>query len=186
MFTTLLALLCLSSSAHAGGSERPWGATLDIGVPDAVNLGVAYRPIDPIRLSLTGGTNGIGVGGRVGIAVKVPWDVAPVLAVEAGHYLESDANWVVVGLAGEGAALPVFERIGYTYANGHAGLEFGNPKATFYVHGGMSAVFANVKGLQALVDKEAGPGALRIEDGRLTVYAPSARIGFIVYFKGRS
>ena len=85
-----LSLLC-TASARAG-DVRHWGMSFDVGAPDVVNLGVAWRPVDPLRLNLAVGTNGIGPGGRIGLALKVPWDVGPVLAAEAGHFLESDAR----------------------------------------------------------------------------------------------
>ena len=184
MVQRLLALWCLGVGvASADEPLRDLGLTFDVGVPDVVHLGAVYRPLDPLRLTAAVGTNGFGAGGRFGVAVKIPWDVAPVLAVDIGHFLESDATWLAVELAGEGAAIPILERVGYTYASARAGLEFGNPKATLYLHLGMSGMVADVHGLQAWADKEAGEGVLTIDDARITAYYPSARIGFIVYFK---
>lgn len=190
MVTALLSLL-LALPLVADAQERPRdsirhvGVTFDLGAPSGLNLGVAWRPVDPMRFTFTGATNGIGGGGRVGVALKAPWDVAPVIAAEAGHFLDADANWIVTAL-GEEESISILERIGYTFANAHAGLEFGNPKATFYIHAGMSRVWTRIRGLQAWVDKEVGEQTLHIEDARVRAYLPSARLGFIIYFKRRA
>ncbi len=191
MVIRLLSLLLASTQVAAAQEParkpvRHVGVTFDLGAPDGLNLGIAWRPVDPVRFSVTAATNGIGGGGRVGVALKAPWDVAPVIAVEGGHFLEADANWVVGALGGEQDGISVLERVGYTFANAHGGLEFGNPKATFYIHGGMSGIWTKVRGLQAFVDKEADEGTLRIDDANIRAFVPSARFGFIIYFKGRS
>ena len=80
----------------------------------------------------------------------------------------------------------MFERIGYTYVNLHAGLEFGHPRATFYIHAGMSGVWAKVYGLQELADAEFGEGSLTVEALRIRAYVPSARVGVVFYFKGKN
>lgn len=187
LLALLIALTSVATAQEPGRDRiRHVGVTFDAGAPDGVNLGIAWRPVDPVRVSVTAATNGIGAGGRLGVALKVPWDVAPVLTAEAGHFLEADANWVVSALGGEQSSISVLERVGYTFANARAGLEFGNPKATFYVHAGMSGIWTKVRGLQAFVDKEAGEGTLRIEDPSVRAFVPSARFGFIIYFKGRA
>ncbi len=183
----LLAFTTVATAQQPGRDPiRHVGVTFDVGAPDGLNLGIAWRPVDPVRFSVTGATNGIGGGGRVGVALKAPWDVAPVVTAEGGHFLEADANWVIGAFGGEVEGISVLERVGYTFANAHGGLEFGNPKSTFYIHAGMSGIWTKVRGLQAFVDKEAGEGALRIEDANIRAFVPSARLGFIIYFRGRS
>ena len=175
-----------AGTALADEPLRMVGITGDLGVPDVLHLGLAFRPVDPLRLTTSLGTNGIGAGGRFGVSLKVPWDVAPVVDLSIGHFLESDATWLAVELAGEQAALPVLERVGYSYASARAGLEFGNPKATLYLHVGMTGMVTHVRGLQALADKEVGEGTLVVEDAMIRALFPSARVGFIVYFKRKT
>jgi len=160
------------------------GITVDAGVPDLLQAGVVLRPVMPLRFTVTGGTNAIGGGVRAGVAIKAPWDVAPALALEVGHFFPADAQALAGQISGADIKNPVLERVGYSYANAHVGLELGNVRSTFYVHVGMSEVHATVRGVQAWADQEAGVGTVVLTDPTVRVVAPSARVGVIGYFRG--
>jgi hypothetical protein len=104
--------------------------------------------------------------------------VAPTLNVDVGRYSEGDANPIARTVSGDASfSSPMLEKVGYDYLNAHVGLELGRDWATFYIHAGMSRVSGQIRGLE-----EAAEGDVTIsEDPHVTMWAPSARVGLIVY-----
>lgn len=184
-FAAALCVVATTVAAPTARAEEPIrrvGWTLDVGLPDVAQLGVVFRPARPLHVSLTGGTNGFGVGGRAQLTLKVPWDVGPALSVEAGGFVPSDARY----LLGEKTNLPVLQSVGWIWGSAHAGLEFGDPKATFFLYGGMTEMRMNVSGVDAFVDQQLENDTLDVEDLRVTARFPSARIGVKFWFRARS
>ena len=155
--------------------RRPWlGLVLDAGVPDGANIGIVGRPLSWLRLHAGGSYNLISGGIRGGVAY-VPFDywVVPTLVVEGGHYFAGSAKDALETVAGlEVDFAP--ERVEYTYANAHLGLEFGGDWYTIFLRGGYSFVNAT---LRPPSDDE-----VRFEDDvRMSAWLPSAKLGLIVY-----
>ena len=59
------------------------------------------------------------------------------------------------------------EHIGYDFANAHLGLSFGRKRATFYLQAGMSRTSATIHDDTTSM--------------KLTMWSPSARLGFVLY-----
>jgi hypothetical protein len=183
-FLALATVLLASSAAQASPSV---GVMADLGVPDGANGSLVLNPISKIRLAAGGGYNGISRGMRGGITF-VPFGtwVTPTLSLEYGNYVEGDANPLAQRISGD----PTFhsdalQRIGYSYANAHAGLEFGR-KFIFYIHAGMSRITGSYPMTQMSFNDSAGmtSGNTTVtftKDPSVEIYAVSARIGFVLY-----
>lgn len=171
-------------------SSRPalLGLLADAGVPDGANAALALRPADWLRLHAGGGTNTVSQGFRGGITF-IPLGVGPSFSVDVGHYRPGDANALVRRLAVvDGRLEPWFRRLGYTYANLHAGLELGRGNLVFFVHGGVSYLRATLEGAQEAIDaRGTGRADTTIvvgSDPVVRVWAPSAKLGLIAFLGG--
>jgi hypothetical protein len=163
------------------------GVMVDAGLPDGANASLVVRPFSWLRAHGGGGTNMIGKGVRAG-ATLLPFGGGPSATIEVGHYFDGDANGVAKRFAGSTFSSPLLERVGYDYANAHLGLDFGSRRATFYIHGGMSYVRADVHNFDSVVSSTAsmngGNGSTEIsinKDPTVRAWFPSAKLGLIVY-----
>jgi hypothetical protein len=163
------------------------GVMVDAGLPDGANASLVVRPFSWLRAHGGGGTNMIGKGVRAG-ATLLPFGGGPSATVEVGHTFDGDANGVAKRFAGSTFSSPLLERVGYDYANAHVGLDFGSRRATFYIHGGMSYVRADVHNFDSVVSSTAsmngGNGSTEIsinKDPTVRAWFPSAKLGLIVY-----
>jgi hypothetical protein len=164
------------------------GVMADAGLPDGANGSLVYRPFSWLRAHAGGGTNLIGKGFRGGLTL-LPFGSGPSASLEAGHYFDGDANGMARRFAGPTFGSPALERVGYDYANFHLGLDFGSRRATFFIHGGMSYVRAEVHNLDAAVASsggmsELGNGSTEIsftKDPIVRAWLPSVKLGLIVY-----
>lgn len=159
--------------------SRPFlGALFDVGLPDAVNVGVVYRPFHWLRVHAGPSYNVASFGLRGGVSL-IPFDYwfSPSLVIEGGHFFDGDLSGTMENVLGVDAS-DVPDTLTYTYGNAHLGLEFGSPDFTFYVRGGFSLIDANLK--PGEVDRNA---TFRFEDTvHLSVISPSAKLGFAIYF----
>ena len=163
------------------------GVMVDAGLPDGANASMVFRPFSWLRAHGGGGTNMIGKGVRVGATV-LPFGAGPSATIEAGHYFEGDANGLAQRFAGSTFSSALLERVGYDYANAHLGLDFGSRRVTFYIHGGMSYIRADVHNVDTVVASTAsmsgGDGSTEIsinKDPTVRAWFPSAKLGLIVY-----
>jgi hypothetical protein len=172
----------------------PWiGIMADAGIPDGMQGSIVLRPWKALRASVGGGYNMVSKGVRLGLTL-VPFGHGPSGTLEAGHYFEGDATSAAAKFFGpgvEGSAFgPTLQRIGYDYANAHLGLDFGYKRVTFYIHGGMSYVRAQVHHLDQVINNMPsinGQNANGLEisvpqDVTVKYIGPSGKIGLIVYF----
>lgn len=173
----------------APASKLPMlGLMLDAGVPDGANLSLAVRPRAWVRGQVGGGYNLISKGVRAGVSL-IPFGQGPSLSFEAGRYFEGDANGLVQKVASGFSGSPILERVGYDYANAHVGLELGKRWVTFFIHGGMSYVRAQVRNLNAEIagqsEKQADGSTTTVtvnKDPVVRAYTPSLKLGLLVYF----
>jgi len=163
------------------------GLMVDAGLPDGANASLIVRPFSWLRAHGGGGYNMISKGVRVG-ATLLPFGAGPSATLEAGHYFDGDANGLAQRFAGSSFASPLLERVGYDYANAHLGLDFGSRRVTFYIHGGMSYVRADVHNVDSVVASTASMnganGSTEIsitKDPTVRAWFPSAKLGLIVY-----
>jgi len=158
------------------------GLMVDAGVPDGAIGSLVVRPWQWIRAYAGGGSNSVSRGWRGGLSL-VPFGAGPSVSVEYGHYNDGDANGLVRRLvSGDFAGSPLLERIGYDYVNAHAGLDFGGKNVIFFVHGGISKVWANVHNLNQAI-KSSGSTTVEVSsDPKVTVVGSSLKVGLIVFF----
>lgn len=175
-------------STHSDKDESlPFGGLLlDAGVPDGLMLAGVVRPAWWVRLHAGVGSNSFSPGIRGGAALT-PFGSGPSLAVEAGHYFEGDANGLVQSFAATRSdASAMLQRIGYDFANAHLGLEFGQERVLFFVHGGVTYLRTIVHDVNsALADDSATAESTTItvtKDPTVVAVAPSAKVGLIAYF----
>jgi hypothetical protein len=163
----------------------PWiGAMADLGLPDGATMSLVVRPIRSIRAHAGLSHNLISLGERVGLTwVPLSWWASPTVSVEYGHYADGNANPLVRMVSGDASfSSAVLDRIGYSYANAHLGLEFGRRWFTFYVHAGMSRITGAVHNLSAETMTDSGTTSVSFgKDPTVRLWTVSARIGFIVY-----
>jgi len=180
----LLCVLGMAIAAPAAARPRPdvdpdrhVGVMADFGVPDGGTASVVVR-MSMFRLNAGVGSNLVTTGYRAGITIAplATW-VSPTLSLDVGRYPEGDAN-SLGRIVTQDASYhsPMLEHVGYDYLDAHVGLELGRRWSTFYIHGGMSRVAGNVRGLS-----DPSKGVTFTEDPRATVWAPSVKVGVIFY-----
>jgi len=175
------------STKKTSVSPRFLAAMLDVGLPDGAVLGIALRPTFWTRFQVGAGTNAISPGVRAG-AVLVPFGEGPSLTIEGGSYFEGDANSVVSQFAGPGYSNSrTAQRVGYQFANFHAGLDFGSRYTTFFLHGGMTYLHTTLHNANDVLGSHSVNAQGEVttytfnQDMNLHVWFPSFKLGFIVY-----
>lgn len=177
----------LEATSHDKQHPPRFGLLLDAGIPDGLGASIVYRPIKLVRLHAGATHNFVAPGVRAG-ATLVPFHffVTPTATVEAGHYFEGDANWIVRVLSDN----PDFEnatlkRVSYDYANGQLGLEFlSQNRFLIYVHAGVSYFRALAKDFQKSIEEDGSSSGedVKASDPVIRIVGPSAKAGLIVYF----
>lgn len=185
------ASLSVSPVTAFAAADQPlprFGVMADAGLPDGANASLVFRPLRWLRVHGGGGYNMVSPGVRFGATV-VPFGMGPSATLEAGHYFDGNANGLAQRFAGQSFSTPLLQRFGYDYANFHLGLDLGYRRMTFYLHGGMSYIRARVHNLDGLVASQTpssdGNGSTEIsieQDPTVKIWAPSAKLGLIVYF----
>ena len=163
------------------------GVMADAGLPDGANASLVFRPFWWLRAHGGGGYNMISSGVRAGVTL-VPFGAGPSATIEGGHYFDGNANGVAQRFAGATFHSALLDRVGYDYANAHLGLELGSRRATFYIHGGMSYIRAQIHNFDSVVASQAaangGNGSTEVsinQDPTVKAWVPSAKLGLIVY-----
>jgi hypothetical protein len=158
------------------------GAMVDVGVPDGLIGSVAIRPWKWVRVYGGGGSNTVSKGWRVGTAL-IPFGSGPALSLEYGGYGEGDANGLVRSMAGgDFGGSPLLSRLAYTYANAHAGLEFGGKHFTFFVHGGVSLVNAQLHSGSGTVANTGSDTVVQVsQDPKVRAFGSSLKVGLILF-----
>ncbi len=180
----------LSTSAPAATPTLPAiGLGADAGLPDGFIASLVLRPASIVRLSLGAGTNTSSPGFRAGVTL-LPLGWGPSLSIEGGHYMAGGADGLVKTLfGGIGKFASYVGKVDYSFANAHAGLDFGREHFTFFVHGGLSYVKATLSDVVVPIEMNARTDApamstLRFrEDPVLRMWTPSVKLGLIVYLQ---
>jgi hypothetical protein len=158
------------------------GAMVDVGVPDGLIGSLVVRPLLWVRVYGGGGSNSVSKGWRTGLAL-IPFGSGPSLSLEYGSYAQGDANGLVRSMAGgQFAGSPLLEKLEYQYANAHAGLEFGGKHFTFFVHGGVSMVWAQLRGGGGTLANTGTDTVVQISsDPKIKAFGSSLKVGLIVF-----
>ena len=164
------------------------GLAADAGVPDGLMGALVVRPVSVLRLHIGAGANSSSPGVRAGVTV-LPFGSGPSLSLEAGHYMAGEANGLVrLAFGGIGRFASYVGRVGYSFVNAHAGLDFGSRDLTFYVHGGMTFMRATLQDVQippemsTRADRPSTMITFR-EDPVLRMFTPSVKLGLIFYLQ---
>jgi hypothetical protein len=159
------------------------GVMADVGAPDGANASLVYRPLSALRLHAGVGHNMISNGGRIGVTlIPLKTWFTPTLSFDIGRYGDGDANKVVQQVSGDPMFSSSFlDKVGYSYANAHLGLELGRKTVTFYLNVGASCVDAELSGAQAMGSTD-DDVTITIGQSHVVMWSVSARTGLIFYF----
>jgi hypothetical protein len=158
-----------------------FGLMVDAGIPDGAIGSLAFRPWKWVRAYAGGGSNSVSGGWRAGLSL-LPFGAGPSVSFEYGHYADGDANGLVRRLvSGEFSGSPLLNRIGYDYANAHLGLDFGGKRVVFFIHGGISKVWAEIHNLNQAVGNKGSTSVEVTSDPKVTVVGSSLKIGLIIF-----
>jgi hypothetical protein len=158
------------------------GAMVDVGVPDGLIGSLVVRPWKWVRVYGGGGSNSVSKGWRTGLAL-IPFGAGPSVSVEYGRYGQGDANGLVRSMTGgsfDGS--PLLEKLAYDYANAHVGLEFGGKRFTFFVHGGVSRVWAQLHGSGGTLTDTGSDTVVQVSsEPKIKAFGSSLKVGLIVF-----
>jgi hypothetical protein len=170
-------------------SAKHWprlGLMADVGVPDGAIGSLVVRPFSWFRGYAGGGSNSISRGWRGGFSL-IPFGAGPSASLEYGHYQDGDANGLVRRLVGsQFDASPLLKQIGYDYVNAHVGLDFGGKHVVFFLHGGVSMVWAQIHNVNATLhsDTSGTPSTTVVQvgqDPKIKAFGSSFKAGLIVF-----
>jgi len=176
------ASVAASLQARQQSSWPVLGAMVDVGIPDGMIGSLVVRPWKWVRAYGGGGTNSVSKGWRAGLAL-LPFGAGPAVAFEYGSYGQGDVNGLVRSMAGgEWSGSPLLSKLEYDYVNAHAGLEFGGKYFTFFVHGGVSMVWAQLHASGSMIASSGSGTVVQVnQDPRLKAFGSSLKLGLIFY-----
>jgi hypothetical protein len=174
-----------ATSASAPPELPLLGAMLGAGLPDGATASLVIRPVAWAHLEVGGGYNLISKGVRAGVSL-IPFGVGPSATLEAGRFFDGNANGLVRQFAGASfGESAVLQRVGYDFVNAHLGLDFGTRRVTFFIHGGMSYIRANVHNVSEQLAGSSGSTSQTTvtfnQDPQVRLFTPSGKLGFIFY-----
>lgn len=158
------------------------GVMGDVGIPDGGIASLVVRPWQWFRAYGGAGSNSVSNGWRGGLSL-VPFGAGPSLSFEYGHYNEGDANGLVRKLMnGQFSGSPLLDRVGYDYANAHAGLDFGGKHVIFFVHGGVSMLWAQMHNVNQAFQSSGSTTVVQVsEDPKVKAFGSSLKVGLIIF-----
>ena len=174
----------IAAALQARHDER-WpvvGVMADVGVPDGGIASLVIRPWQWFRAYGGGGSNSVSKGWRGGLSL-VPFGAGPSLSFEYGHYNDGDANGLVRRLvSGQFSGSPLLERVGYSYANAHAGLDFGGKRVLFFVHGGVSMLWAQLHNVNETLRNTNSTTVVQVsQDPKVKAFGSSLKVGLVIF-----
>jgi hypothetical protein len=103
-------------------------------------------------------------------------------------YPEGDANPIARRISGDpDMHNPMLEKVGYQFADGYLGLQFGRKRVSFQIEAGYSRIEGKIRNLNSMAsgeDMSDSQTSVSInQDPNVVVWSLSARIGLTVYVK---
>ena len=174
----------VEAALQARRAER-WpvvGVMADVGVPDGAIGSLVVRPWQWFRVYGGGGSNTVSKGWRGGLSL-IPFGAGPSLSFEYGHYNDGDANGLVRRLmSGQFRGSPLLEKVGYDYVNAHAGLDFGGKRVIFFVHGGVSMLWAQLHNVNDALQNTGSTTVVQVnQDPKVKAFGSSLKVGLIIF-----
>jgi hypothetical protein len=163
------------------------GLIAGIGLPDGGTIGLAWRPVRPLRLEASFAHNYVSPGYRGGVTYIMlrSW-ATPTLGVGYGHFYDRDANAAVRTITGDATFDSVMlDRVGYDYADARIGLELGRKHFTFFFHAGVTRLTAQIHDVAQASNTAAQQSGSMVTvtstDPNIRLWAPTVDLGFVVY-----
>ena len=175
-------------SASAAAADPMFGVATDVGVPDGAMASLVVRPTGLVRAHVGMGYNMISPGYRAGITLTpLPFWLSPIASLSYGRYQEGDANPLARMVSGDDTYTNAqLEKVGYTFADGYLGHQFGRERVAFTMEAGYSRIEGKVRNLDQMSSDDSGDSNTSItitQDPNVVVWSVSARIGLTVYVK---
>lgn len=175
------------ATASVASAEPTFGVATDIGVPDGAMASLVVRPLSFLRAHVGVGHNAISTGFRAGATLSLPFWLSPTASISYGRYAEGDANPLARMITGDPSTHnAMLEKVGYQFADGYLGVQFGRRRVAFQLEAGYSRIQGNVRNLDAMAaddDPDAATTVSFHQDPSVVVLSLSARIGLTVYVK---
>ncbi|HEY1549458.1 MAG TPA: hypothetical protein VGG28_16640 [Kofleriaceae bacterium] len=176
-----------SPTAPESSMSGKLGLIAGVGLPDGGTLGLAWRPVRPLRLEASFAHNYISPGYRAGATyiMLASW-ATPTLGIGYGHFYDRDANPAVRSITGDATFDSVMlDRVGYDYADARIGLELGRKHFTFFLHVGVTRLTAQIHDVAAASNTAAQQSGSMVTvtstDPNVRLWAPTVDLGFVVY-----
>ena len=174
----------VEAALQASHKER-WpviGVMADVGVPDGAIGSLVVRPWQWFRVYGGGGTNSVSKGWRGGLSL-IPFGAGPSLSFEYGHYSDGNANTLVRHLvSGQFSGSPLLDKVGYDYVNAHVGLDFGGKRIIFFVHGGVSMLWAQLHNVNDALQNTSSTTVVRVnQDPKVKAFGSSLKVGLVIF-----
>lgn len=181
-----LAVTSLLATASAASADPLMGVSTDVGVPDGAMASVVVRPLSFVRAHAGVGYNAISTGFRAGATLSLPFWLSPTASFSYGMYPEGDANPIARRISGDpDMHNPQLEKIGYSFADGYVGLQFGRRRVSFQIEAGYSRIEGKVRNLDSMsgAEPDSQTSVSINQDPNVVVWSLSARVGLTVYVK---
>jgi hypothetical protein len=170
-----------------GSMSGKLGLIAGVGLPDGGTLGLAWRPVRPLRLEASFAHNYVSPGYRGGVTYIVldSW-ATPTLGVGYGHFYDRDANPAIRTITGDSTFDSVMlDRVGYDYADARIGVELGRKHFTFFLHAGVTRLTAQIHDVAQASNTAAQQSGSMVTvtstDPNIRLWAPTVDLGFVVY-----
>jgi len=182
-----LAVTSLLATASVASADPLVGVSTDVGVPDGAMASLVVRPFSFLRAHAGAGYNAISTGFRAGATLSLPFWISPTASISYGIYPEGDANPIARRISGDPTMHnPMLEKIGYQFADGYVGLQFGRRRVSFQIEAGYSRIEGKIRNLDAMSGDEPSDSQTTVsinQDPNVVVWSLSARVGLTVYVK---
>ncbi|MFZ5441513.1 MAG: hypothetical protein ACOZQL_16015 [Myxococcota bacterium] len=161
--------------------EAPFfGVHLDAGAPDGIGAGMTVTPGRFLRIQLSGLTNGVGSGVRLGaMLVAFPsFAFRPFLGVDGGYVWGGQWAWLPQ-LIDDPTVRSMITGVSVGFASAQVGFELGSKNFAFVLRAGLSYVDLGLPNQQLTTGS-----ASSVSIGGLALHGfiPSARLGFLICF----
>ncbi|HVV88605.1 MAG TPA: hypothetical protein VHE35_36425 [Kofleriaceae bacterium] len=177
----------LCATATVAAAEPTFGVVTDVGVPDGAMVSLVFRPLSFLRAHAGAGYNAISTGYRGGVTLSLPFWFSPTASISYGRYPEGDANPLAQRISGDpDTHSALLEKVGYQFADGYVGLQFGRRRVALQLEAGYSRIEGKVRNLDAMTsgdDPDASTTVSFRQDPDVVVWSVSARLGLTVYVK---
>ncbi len=171
----------------SGSTSGKLGVIAGLGLPDGGTLGLAWRPVRPLRLEASFAHNYVSPGYRGGVTyIMLSSWATPTLGIGYGHFYDRDANSAVRTITGDATFdSAMLDRVGYDYADARIGLELGRKHFTFFLHAGVTRLTAQIHDVAEASNMAAQQSGSMVTvtstDPNVRLWAPTVDLGFVVY-----